>query len=140
VLAERFGKIMPACMGVEQTAYLPGREIGNGVFHKYTQLVAAKLSLLGQSGAVVLLDIAKAFDTIDRAFFLAIIERCGGGPSMRQGVRLLLQRTPTTVVVRGRAGSPLLGQAGVRQGYPESPILHLFVAKVSARKLRADCA
>jgi hypothetical protein len=69
VLAERFGKAMPACIGVEQKAYLPGREIGDGVFH--TQLVAANLSLLGQRGAVVLLDIAKAFDTNDRAFLLA---------------------------------------------------------------------
>jgi hypothetical protein len=62
VLAERFGKVMPACIGVEQTAYLPGREIEDGVSH--AQLV--NLSLLGQRGAVVLLDIAKAFDTIDR--------------------------------------------------------------------------
>jgi hypothetical protein len=42
VFAERFGKVMPACIGVEQTAYLPGREIEDGDFH--TQLVAANLS------------------------------------------------------------------------------------------------
>jgi hypothetical protein len=29
VPAERFGKAMPACIGLEQTAYLPGREIGD---------------------------------------------------------------------------------------------------------------
>jgi hypothetical protein len=30
VLAEHFGKVMPACIGVEQTAYLPGRESATG--------------------------------------------------------------------------------------------------------------
>jgi hypothetical protein len=67
VLDERFGKVMPTCIGVEQTAYLSFREVWDSIFH--TQLVAASLSLLGQRGAVVLLDIAKAFDTIDRAFY-----------------------------------------------------------------------
>jgi hypothetical protein len=33
VLAERFGEVMPACIGVEQTAYLPGRKSGDGIFH-----------------------------------------------------------------------------------------------------------
>jgi hypothetical protein len=48
VPAERFGKVMPDCIGVEQTAYLPGREIGGGFLH--TQMVAANPSLLGQRG------------------------------------------------------------------------------------------
>jgi hypothetical protein len=90
VLAERFGKIMPACIGVEQTAYLSVREIGGFDM----QLFAANLSLLGQRGAVVLLVIPKAFDTIDRALLLAIIERCGGGPGMRRWIHLLPLHTP----------------------------------------------
>jgi hypothetical protein len=138
VLADRFGKVMPACIGVEQTAHLPGREIGDGVFH--TQLAAANLALLGPRGAVVLLDIAKAFDTIDRAFLLATIERCGGGPGMRRCMHLLLQHTPASVVVRGRAAAPVLWLASVRQGCPLSPLLYLYVAEASARWLRADCA
>jgi hypothetical protein len=129
---------MPACIGAEQTVYLPGREIGDGAFH--TQLVAANLSLLGQRGTVVLLDIAKAFDTIDRAFLLAIVERCGGGPGMHRWIHLLLQHTPASVVVRGRAAAPVLWLAGVRQGCPLSPLLYPFLAEASARWLRADCA
>jgi hypothetical protein len=96
------------------------------------QLVAANLSLLGQCGAVVLLDIA----TIDRAFLLATIEHCGGGPGMRRWMHLLLQHTPASVVVRGRAAASVLWLAGVRQGCP----LYLYVVEASARKLRAVCA
>jgi hypothetical protein len=51
------------------------------------------LSLLGQRGVAFLLNIAKAFDTIDRAFLLAIVERCGGGPGMRRWMHLLLQHS-----------------------------------------------
>jgi hypothetical protein len=102
-LAERFGKAKPACIGAEQTAYLPGMDIEDGAF--YTQLVTANLSLLGQRGVVVLLDIAKNFDTIDSAIRLANIERCGGGPGMRRWVRQLLQQTLASMVVHRRAAA-----------------------------------
>jgi hypothetical protein len=48
VLAERFGKVMPDCIGVEQRAYLPGRDIGDGVFH--TQLVQRTCPCWGSVG------------------------------------------------------------------------------------------
>jgi hypothetical protein len=44
VLAERYGKVMPACIGVEQTAYLPGREMGMAFSTAPRHLVAANLS------------------------------------------------------------------------------------------------
>jgi hypothetical protein len=80
VFARRFGMAMQSCIGPEQTAYLPGREIGDGIFP--SQLVATNLALMQQPGAVVLLDIAKAFDTIDNSFLVAIIRRCGGSLGM----------------------------------------------------------
>jgi hypothetical protein len=49
VLAERFGKVMPACIGVEQRAYLPGRDIGDGVFH--TRLVQRTCPCWGRGPA-----------------------------------------------------------------------------------------
>jgi hypothetical protein len=56
--------------------------LGDGISH--TQLVAANLALSHRQGAVVLLNIAKAFDTIGRTFLLSIIGRCSGGHGMRQ--------------------------------------------------------
>jgi hypothetical protein len=41
VLAHHFGMAMQSCIGPEQTAYLPGREIGDGIFH--SQLAATNL-------------------------------------------------------------------------------------------------
>jgi hypothetical protein len=131
VLARRFGMAMQSCIGPEQTAYLPGREIGDGIFH--SQLVATNLALMQQPGALVLLDIAKAFDTIDRSFLVAIICRCGGSLGMCARVELLLGNTLAAAVVWGRAAVPQCWYAGVRQGCPRSPLLYLFVAEASAR-------
>jgi hypothetical protein len=108
VLARRFGMAMQNCTWPEQAASLPGREIGDGIFH--SQLVASSLALMQQPGAVVLLDIAKAFDTIDHPFLVAII--CRGG--MCAWVELLLGNTLAAAVVRGRAAVPQCWYAGVR--------------------------
>jgi hypothetical protein len=95
----------------------------------------ANPTLLGQRGAVVLLDIAKVFHTIDRTFLLPITELCGGGPGMRRWIRRLLQHMSATTGIRGRAAAPLLWLVGVRQGRPLSPLIQLFVAEASSRWL-----
>ncbi len=58
MLATRFAKAMTKSVGSEQSAFLPGRRIGDGV--ALTQLVPAMLSVKDRPGGVVLLDIAKA--------------------------------------------------------------------------------
>jgi hypothetical protein len=115
---------------------MQGGEMGDGIVH--SQLVATNLALMQQPGAVVILDIAKAFD---RSFLVSVIRRCGGSLGMCAWVELLLGNTVAAAVVRVRAAvTQCCWYAGFRQGCPLSPLPYLLVAEASARWLRADTA
>jgi hypothetical protein len=62
----------------------------------------------------VILDIAKAFDTVDRSFVFRIMEAAGCGRPNSCSATLV--HTPSLVAMYRR-------QAGVRQGCPLSPLL-----------------
>ena len=134
VLAGRFGEAMAGSIGPEQTAFLPGRQIGDGV--ALAQLLPVALSAAGARGAVVLLDIAKAYDTVDRAFLLQAMQAHGASEGMVRWVSLLLSDTRAAACVDGQESLPAVWHAGVRQGCPLSPLLYLFVAEALACWLR----
>lgn len=134
VLAGRFGEALKESIGPEQTAFLPGRQIGDNI--RLAQLLPALLSARQQQGAMVFLDIAKAYDTVDRGFLLAAMEAHGADEGMMAWVRLLLSDTWAVAVANGAVSQRRRWEAGVRQGCPLSPALYLFVAEALACWLR----
>ncbi len=159
MLAARFGTALAGSVGPEQTAFLPDRDIADGI--AMSQLLAAALApdpraaepaavAEGGEGAVavdaaagpspaaaVLLDVAKAYDTVDRGFLLAAMRAHGAGDGMVAWVELLLSDTRAVAHVCGRASTPVRWLAGVRQGCPLSPLLYLFVAEALSCWLRS---
>lgn len=134
VLASRFGMVMQGSFSSAQTAFLPGRLIGDGI--AFSQLLHAALSLHGQPGAVVMLDIAKAYDTVDRGFLMQAMQTAGASAGMVDWVRLLLTDTRAVADVQGCLSQSALWHAGVRQGCPLSPLLYLFIAEALSMWLR----
>ncbi|GAB4820426.1 hypothetical protein N2152v2_007472 [Parachlorella kessleri] len=76
----------------------------------------------------VFCDFRKAYDTVDRKFLLAILERLGAGAGFLSWVSLLLTNTRAAALVNGCMSSPVRFLVGVRQGCPLAPLLYLFVA------------
>ena len=74
------------------------------------------------------LDIAKAYDKVDRGFLLAAIERLGLGVGFVAWCRLVLTATRARARVAGHLSSAAAFRAGVRHGCPLAPLLYLFVA------------
>jgi Reverse transcriptase (RNA-dependent DNA polymerase) len=129
---------MSNSIGAEQTAFLPKRHIADGIHT--AQLIPAALSSAAATGGVVMLDIAKAYDTVDRAFLLRIMRAHGAFAGMRSWVELLLRDTDASTCVRGHSSRALRWHAGVRQGCPLSPLLYLFVGEALACWLRSNPA
>ena len=127
VLCARFCRALSDVLGVEQSAFLPGRSAADAIL--LSQLLPAALSSEDSSGAVVLVDFAKAFDTIDRPFLLQLMRSLGAGEGMCRWVAVLLSRTVARVTVHGSSSCLRTWHAGVRQGCPLSPVLYLFVAE-----------
>ena len=84
------------------------------------------------------LDIAKAFDSVDRQFIFQAMAIMGASAGMLAWARLMLADTRASVHANGVESAPLLWQAGVRQGCPLSPLLYLFVGQALTSWLRAQ--
>ena len=136
ILAARFGVALAQAIGPEQTAYLPGRLIGDNVL--FTSLLSPALSVTHSSGAVVFIDISKAYDTVDRAFIFSLLTSLGASDGMVNWARLLLHATAASTHVNGVESPPAATHAGVRQGCPLSPLLYLVVAQALTSWLRAQ--
>ena len=132
ILATRWGPTLGAAIGREQTAFLPGRLIGENVM--FMQLLPAALRAQRGTpdqpnrGAVGFLDFKKAYDTVDRDFLFAVMRAAGASDGMCAWAQLLLQDTKAVAVVNGHVSQPHDWEAGVRQGCPLAPAMYLFVA------------
>ena len=133
LLAARLGPVLAASIGPEQTAFLPGRLMGDNV--TFLQLLPDTLRLnhslrphLPSSAALIFLDFRKAYDTINRDFLYAIMAEVGAGPDLIRWARLLLSSTSACAVVNGHVSEPHPYTAGVRQGCPLAPLLYLFIS------------
>lgn len=134
VLANRLTPVLGEVIEPEQTAFLPGRSIGENVL--FLQTLPTLLRRQRRSAVVAFLDIAKAYDTVDREFLTAAINTMGGGDGFVAWVTTLLTHTRAVAVVNGHVSELEDFGAGVRQGCPLSPALYLFVAQAQLTWLR----
>ena len=137
ILARRLERLMRVVAPEEQTAFLQGRSSGENVLGLQG---ASGLGGLEPSGkaVVVLLDFAKAYDTIDRRSLLVLASALGVGNGMLAWIRMLLRDTRALAVVGKCASRPHVFAAGVRQGCPLSPTLYLCVATALWRFLKME--
>ena len=127
VLAKRFNAAMKTHIHKHQTAFLSGRRIADNIF--LLQILPEILQEHEQQGAIAFLDIAKAYDTVDRSFLVQVMRQQGASQGMIQWVELLFNNTTAVTMVNGYMSGTATWQAGVRQGCPVSPYLYLFIAE-----------
>ena len=126
ILARRLRPVQGALISPEQTAFLPGRNIGENVM----LLQCMPHALPPSSTAVcVFLDFRKAYDTISRPFLYQLLAQAGLGGGFLAWVQLLLHDTRSCACVNGYVSERVGFAAGVRQGCPLAPQLYLFVAQ-----------
>lgn len=135
ILCRRFQTAFGPAIGEEQCGFLAGRHIGDAIL--LCQLLPQLLAAEGTPAALVALDIAKAFDSVDRPFLLEALKVLGASDGMIAWVRLLLRDTQASVQANGYESSRRAWLAGVRQGCPLSPVLYLIVGQALASWLRA---
>jgi hypothetical protein len=104
-----------------QTAFIKGRWIGDNVlFHLG---LAEHLAAVHAPGAVVILDIEKAYDRTNRPWLYRVSEKCGFAGGTRRWIRLLTSGTTSRVAINGWLSSSFPVTSGLPQGSPLSPLL-----------------
>jgi endonuclease/exonuclease/phosphatase family metal-dependent hydrolase len=135
ILATRFGEAMGDAIGDEQSAFLPGRRIEHAL--NVVSLLPHALRLANKAAAILLLDVEKAFDSMDRSFLRRAMVAHGASAGMAAWAAILLHNTCASVHVNGVSSICLEWAAGVRQGCPLSPLLYLFVAQTQVAYLHS---
>ena len=134
-IAARLGAPLSSVIDSSQTAFLPKRWIGDNVLVHLETI--DYLQATGQPGAIVFLDLAKAFDRVDRAWILRSLEALGAPACIPRWVEVLHGGTCATVAYNGWVTDAFPVRSGVFQGSPLSPILYVAASQPLAAYTRS---
>jgi hypothetical protein len=116
VLASRLAPKLHELVAYNQSAFVKGRVIHDNF--KAVQLSTKSLHRSKTPSALIKVDIAKAFDTVDWTFLLAILKHMGFSRRWLDWISLMLSTASTKVVVNGSPGRRICHARGLRQGDP----------------------
>ena len=123
-------------VGCEQTCGVPGRFSSENV--RLLKDVVDYANRTNTGAALISLYQEKAFDRVDWAFMLRVLETMNFGASFCSWVKLLYSNIFSCVIVNDYVSGLFPVTRGVRQGYPLSPLLYILVAETIASAIRKD--
>ena len=131
-LAKRVSKVIGKLVASQQTAFIKGRYIGEGI-----RLISDLLHTEEQnlSGILLALDLTKAFDCVSHRYILTCLEAFNFGPSFIQWVKTLHRNISSCVLVNGFTTGYFSVSRGVRQGDPLAPLIFILCLEVFLARL-----
>jgi len=135
-IASKLKTVLPTLVKSDQTAYVPGRFIGESCRLISDVIeIADKLKL---DGWLVTMDIQKAFDSVDHDFLFCTLENAGFGQSFLNWIKVLVKNQESCVHNAGTATSFFNLLRGCRQGDPISAYLFILVIEVFFQLVRSN--
>merc|ERR1712015_50922 len=127
-LAKKLKKVLHKIVGSSQTAYVEGRFIGEA-----TRLVSDILEVTKECnvpGYMVLMDVEKAFDSMDHGFLVEVLKIFGFGENFINWIKIILTNQESCVMNGGNSTGYFKLERGARQGDPISAYLFILVMEV----------
>ena len=138
VLCSRFARPLCAVIDVTQTAFLPGRWIGDNVLTHLEEM--AYLTTGGQEACMVFLDFEKAYDRCERGWLYRCMERMGFPAIAVRWVRIMLAGTCAKVSLNGHYTGTFPVLSSLQQGSPLSTLLYTITVQPMSAHLRRQQA
>lgn len=136
ILAFRLRKILPRFLHSDQFGFVHGRSIRYALL-QFQDLQAYCRSCGHVDAGAILLDFAKAFDSVLWPALDLVLQHFGFGRTFRRLIRTFYHGTLVTVFVNGTASRYFELGCGVRQGDPLSPALFVLFLEPMLNYLRA---
>jgi hypothetical protein len=136
VLAVRMEKTLGKIIKSDQTAFIKGRNIAEGV--RKLQYLFDKQNSEQRIGAFVNVDFRKAFDSIDHGYMFQVLRAYGFGESFTGMVQTLYNGAESTIMNKGKASRYFKLERSCRQGDPLSPYLFILAVEPLLNKIRKD--
>ena len=99
VMANRLKKVIGTLISSDQTAYVPGRCIGQSV--RLVSDLIEYTDIHNLPGYLITIDIEKAFDSVDHKYLCAVLQKFGFGTNFMRWVKLILNNQESCVMNNG---------------------------------------
>jgi exonuclease III len=136
VLSNRLQSVLPSIINENQTGYVKGRYIGDNI--RLTEDVISYSKEHNINGALVFLDFAKAFDSLEWEFLLNVLKRYNFGPNFIRWVKIIYKNPEVIIKNNGWLAKAFEMNRGVRQGCPLSALLFIICVEILAEICRSS--
>ena len=133
-LAERMKTVMPDIIHHNQTGFIKGRNISEGIRAILDILTDTSSRNIG--GLIMTIDFEKAFDSVDFQFLFKAISKFNFGPIFQNWISIFYNEISSCVINNNVTSTYFPIKRGVRQGDPLSPLLFILVIEIFNIKLR----
>lgn len=127
VITLRIKPILSRHISPEQFGFLNGRQIHEAI--GVAQEVLHSVKVKNKKGAVIKIDLSKAYDRINWTYIRLLLTHLGFKVDFIKWIMGCITDVSYAILINGAATPFFKGQRGLRQGCPLSPLLFLLVAE-----------
>lgn len=135
IMVKILKSILPRLIAEEQTGFVKGRQIVDGII--VAQEVINSLKNSQHKGMMIKLDLAKAYDKLSWEYLQRILKAYGFDDRWIEWIMSMISTPSMSILLNGTPTETFKPFHGLRQGDPLSPFLFIIVVDGLGRLIKA---